>query len=98
MADAEAFIAYWSEAGGTERSNYTRFLDNLCKLIGVDVPGRSSDAARRTDYEYERQVIRHPRDGTTTPNYINLYRRGCFVLDKYYRIFIRLAARKINTK
>lgn len=29
MADAEAFIAYWSEAGGTERSNYTRFLDDL---------------------------------------------------------------------
>lgn len=81
MADVEDFIAYWREAGGTERSNYTRFLDDLCALIGVDKPGRASDEVRHNDYLYERHVQRHRRDGSTTPNYIDLYKRGCFVLE-----------------
>ena len=35
---AEAFIARWSAAGGSERANYQLFIGELCALLGVEAP------------------------------------------------------------
>lgn len=75
------FIARWSPSGGGERSNYQLFLTELCRLIGVDEPEPSVEAEDDNAYIFERRVIARHEDGRDTSNYIDLYKRGCFVLE-----------------
>ena len=79
--DVEAFIEYWSPTGGGERSNYQKFLNELCKLIGAPEPDRGQDGRQGKDYLFERAVKVRSIDGPETTNYIDLYKRGCFVLE-----------------
>ena len=78
-AEIEAFIARWEASGGAERANYALFLSELCDLLAVPRP----DAAHggMGDYRFERSVTRHEDDGSTSPRRIDLYKRGCFVLE-----------------
>ncbi|WP_162910652.1 class I SAM-dependent DNA methyltransferase [Hymenobacter oligotrophus] len=71
------FEARWAAAGGAERANYALFLHDLCRLLGVEPP-QPTTAQRHSDaYVLERDVT-FP-DGTH--GRIDLYKRGCFVLE-----------------
>ncbi|MFO8155077.1 MAG: type IIL restriction-modification enzyme MmeI, partial [Thiohalospira sp.] len=77
----EAFIARWRDTGGSERANYQLFLTELCALLGLPQPEPASDDTRDNGYVFERRVtIRNP-DGSENRGYIDLYKRGCFVLE-----------------
>jgi SAM-dependent methyltransferase len=79
--DADGFIARWSETGGGERSNYQMFLTELCELIGAPKPDPAKEDESRNHYVFERRVAALSLEGTSTSNYIDLYKRGCFVLE-----------------
>lgn len=73
------FIARWDGTEQAERANYARFLDELCDVLGV---ARPDPAVGPTgDYRYERGVTHHEADGSTSTRRIDLYKRGCFVLE-----------------
>src|SRR5215218_508676 len=74
-----AFIARWDGTEQAERANYARFLDELCAALDLPAPQPASGAGG--DYRYERGVTRHEADGTTSHRRIDLYKRGCFVLE-----------------
>ncbi|WP_018864389.1 DNA methyltransferase [Thioalkalivibrio sp. ARh3] len=77
----EAFLDRWLETGGSERANYQLFLTELCALLDLPQPDPASDDTADNAYVFERRVtIRNP-DGSENRGYIDLYRRGCFVLE-----------------
>lgn len=76
-----AFIDRWSPSGGGERSNYQLFLTELCALLGVSVPEPAQEDESRNAYVFERKVPARRLEGKTTANFIDLYKRGCFVLE-----------------
>ena len=65
----EQFIAKWQGASGGERSQSQSFLKDLCQALDLEEP-------KDGDYKFEFPVNGH--DGT---NFIDLYRRGCFMLE-----------------
>ena len=67
--------------GGAERANYQLFLSELCDLIGVDRPNPAGAETARNDYVFERAVRFRHDDGTVSPGRIDLYKKGCFVLE-----------------
>lgn len=74
----EDFIRRWSGGtGGAERANYALFLTELCNALGLAHPEPSSADSAENDYVFERAVRR--RDGSL--GRIDLYKRGCFVLE-----------------
>jgi len=77
--DIETFIGRWQASGGAERANYALFLAELCDVLGVPRPEAATGGAG--DYRFERSVTRHEKDGTTSTRRIDLYKRGCFVLE-----------------
>ncbi|MGE4579238.1 MAG: class I SAM-dependent DNA methyltransferase [Desulfuromonadales bacterium] len=80
-ADMEAFIRTWKASGGAERANYQLFLTELCKQLGVSPPEPTKPDDTENAYVFERTVTLQHGDGNTSPNYIDLYKRGCFVLE-----------------
>ncbi|KRB23756.1 class I SAM-dependent DNA methyltransferase [Mesorhizobium loti] len=79
MAD---FIGRWSNLdGGQERANYSLFLAELCDVIGVRRPDPALAEHDFNDYVFERRVQRKRPDGTTEAGRIDLYKRGCFILE-----------------
>jgi hypothetical protein len=79
---AEAFIKRWTEnRGGAERANYALFLVELCDLIGVPRPNPAGPETEYNDYVFERSVRFRHDDGSTSPGRIDLYKKGCFVLE-----------------
>lgn len=79
--DIDAFIETWAASGGGERSNYQLFLTQLCDLLGVPQPERAVEDEARNAYVFERRVTRRRLDGSTTATFIDLYKRGCFILE-----------------
>jgi hypothetical protein len=78
--DIEQFIARWQGLeGGRERSNYALFLIELAEALGVERPAPSD--SRRRDYAFERTVTFREPDGTASTGFIDLYKKGCFVLE-----------------
>ena len=81
-AEVEAFIARWGAGdGGQERANYALFLTELCDLIGAPRPDQASHDATANAYAFERAVTFREPDGSTSLGRIDLYKRGCFVLE-----------------
>src|ERR1041384_1115584 len=74
---ANAFISRWSKASPSERANSQLFLSELCDLLAVAHP----DPTRDIGYGFEYEVTQHHPDGTSTKGRIDLYKRGCFVLE-----------------
>src|SRR6266704_7150303 len=74
---ANAFISRWSNASPSERSNSQLFLSELCDLLAVPHPDPSRDSGYGFEYEVTQQ---HP-DGSSSKGRIDLYKRGCFVLE-----------------
>ncbi|HKJ77822.1 MAG TPA: type IIL restriction-modification enzyme MmeI, partial [Gammaproteobacteria bacterium] len=77
----EAFIDRWQGVTGAERANYQLFLTELCSLLGLPQPDPASDDTRDNAYVFERRVTIQNPDGSENRGYIDLYRRGCFVLE-----------------
>ena len=74
-----AFIERWEHSGAAERSNYASFLTELCTLLDLPRPDPSSPDNSQNNYIFERAITRRNPDGTTSPGFIDLYRRGSFV-------------------
>ena len=79
--DAAPFIQRWSQADGSERQNYQLFLTELCTLLDLPQPEPASQRLEDNTYVFERKVIFHHADGTESRGFIDLYKRGCFVLE-----------------
>jgi hypothetical protein len=80
-SDIEAFIRRWEKASGTERANYQLFLTELCKLLDLPQPDPARDDTRDNAYVFERRVLFQHGDGSESSGFIDLYRRGNFVLE-----------------
>ncbi|AKS41184.1 hypothetical protein HNQ63_002541 [Wenzhouxiangella marina] len=77
----EAFIERWQNGGGKERANYQLFLTELCQFLDLPGPEPASDDPASDSYVFEHRVDIHHPDGSSTRGYIDLYRRGHFVLE-----------------
>ncbi|HEY8229776.1 MAG TPA: type IIL restriction-modification enzyme MmeI, partial [Rhodanobacteraceae bacterium] len=77
----EAFIARWQHADGRERANYQLFLTELAALLDLPRPEPAGADDRDNAYVFERRVDFRHGDGSESYGYIDLYRRGCFVLE-----------------
>ncbi|MGA3005866.1 MAG: type IIL restriction-modification enzyme MmeI [Acetobacteraceae bacterium] len=78
----ERFIARWQGLeGGQERANYALFLSELFDAIGVPRPEPASAITLENDYVFERAVKEPSLDGAAGTGRIDLYKRGCFVLE-----------------
>lgn len=77
----DAFISRWAKAGGSERANYQLFLTELCALLQLPQPDPASEATHDNAYVFERRVLIRNPDGSTNNGFIDLYKRGSFVLE-----------------
>ncbi|MGN6368420.1 MAG: type IIL restriction-modification enzyme MmeI [Phycisphaerae bacterium] len=76
-----AFVTRWQSAGGVERANYQFFLTELCDLLQVPHPDPSVPDESKNNYVFDRAITATNPDGSTAPNFIDLYRRAHFVLE-----------------
>ena len=77
----EAFIARWSASAASERANYALFLAELCDVLEVPHPMPAGPDTSENAYVFERGVPLRHKDGSVTQGRIDLYKRGCFVLE-----------------
>jgi len=77
----DQFITRWKSSGASERANYQLFLTELCEILGVEKPRPASDKVHEADYTFERPVTFDDGEGNTSTNFIDLYKRHCFVLE-----------------
>ena len=78
---AATFIQRWAASGAAERANCQPFLSELCDLIGVPRPEPTKPDVAENAYVFERDVTFQNLDGSTSIGRIDLYKRGCFVLE-----------------
>jgi hypothetical protein len=75
------FIDRWRKSAAAERANYALFLSELCDFLEVPRPNPAVAEDARNNYVFERPVtFRHPT-GLSSTGFIDLYKRGCFVLE-----------------
>jgi hypothetical protein len=72
----DTFLARWRNAGGSERANYQLFIADLCALLEVVPPQPASEDTRDNAYVFERRVVFHHGDGSTSNGFIDCYRRA----------------------
>jgi hypothetical protein len=78
----ETFIARWQgREGGQERANYGLFLTELCETLALPRPDPADASPETNDYVFERVVKEPARGGEISSRRIDLYKRGCFVLE-----------------
>ncbi len=75
------FVARWQESGAAERANYQLFLSELCEVLDLPRPEPTRPKVDDNAYVFERDVTFQNLDGTTSIGRIDLYKRGCFVLE-----------------
>lgn len=78
-AAVEAFIARWDGTARAERANKDMFLTELCAVLGVEPPMPATGGLGA--YRFERAVTHHEDDGSRSQRFIDLYKRGSFVLE-----------------
>ena len=74
---AKTFITRWAAATASERANSQLFLSELCDVLEVARP----EPTRDRGYAFEVEVTEHHPDGSTSIGRMDLYKRGCFVLE-----------------
>lgn len=57
------------------------YLSELCDELGVTRPDPAGEATAANDCVFERAVTLRFNDDTTSTGRIDLYKRGCFVLE-----------------
>jgi len=80
-AAVAAFLRRWEASGAAERANYQLFLSELCDLLEVPRPEPTQPDDRNNAYVFERAVTFRHGTGLTSTGRIDLYKRGCFVLE-----------------
>ncbi|MDJ0756021.1 MAG: hypothetical protein QNJ45_21010 [Ardenticatenaceae bacterium] len=73
----DAFIDRWTASQAAERANYQLFLSELCDILDVNRPDPTTGLETDNAYAFEKSV--RTREGSTKR--IDLYKRGCFVLE-----------------
>ena len=74
------FEARWQPSGGAERADYSLFLTDLCDLLGMPRDA-TTDSPAQDAYVLERAVTFDDGAGKKSTGRIDLYKRGCFVLE-----------------
>lgn len=77
----DTFIGHWSQSSGAERANFQSFANALCELLGVPLPDPKKEAVAVNTYTFEYDVRFKDADGAESPGRIDLYKKGCFVLE-----------------
>lgn len=77
----DTFIARWEKSGGHERGSGQHFLLEFCELLGLEKPSPPVAENERNAYTFERRVDRRKPDGSSAPNWIDLYKSAHFVLE-----------------
>jgi hypothetical protein len=77
----QLFIDRWSKSGGAERANYALFLSELCDILDVPRPNPTRPEDDDNDYVFERRIVFINPDSSHSFGRIDLYKRGCFVLE-----------------
>lgn len=80
-AAIDTFISRWKDSGGHERGAGHQFLIEFCEILGLEKPDPPLADNERNSYTFERRVERKKPDGSTAPNWIDLYKSGHFVLE-----------------
>ncbi len=75
----DQFLSRWRHAGGSERANYQLFIADLCDLLEVEKPQPANLDTRDNPYVFERRVVFHHGDGSTSNGFIDCYKRGSFI-------------------
>src|SRR4051812_11947484 len=75
------FLRRWEASGAAKRANYALFLSELCDLLDVPRPEPTRPDDAENAYVFESAVTFQNGDGTTSTGRIDLYKRGCFVLE-----------------
>jgi len=78
---AESFITRWKRSSASERANYALFVSELSDLIEVPRPDPSTADEDANTYVIDKAVVFKELDGSSTTNFIDLYKRKCFVLE-----------------
>ncbi|MGR3761813.1 class I SAM-dependent DNA methyltransferase [Roseobacteraceae bacterium NS-SX3] len=76
----DEFITRWSASSGSEIANFQSFAHDLCELLGVERPKPAQSDGQTNDYRFERPVT-ETHTGKRRSRRIDLYRRGCFVME-----------------
>ncbi len=77
----DAFLIRWRDADGSERANYQLFVGELCALLDMPTPQPATGQPEQDGYVFERRVLFRHGDGSESVGFIDLYRRGAFVLE-----------------
>ena len=77
----DAFIKRWEASAASERANYQLFLTELCAVLEVEPPQPAGADGSLNSYVFEKAVRFPNRDGSVSVGYIDLYKRGHFVLE-----------------
>lgn len=75
----DQFLSRWRHAGGSERANYQLFIADLCDLLEVDKPQPADEDTRNNPYVFERRVVFHHGDDSTSDGFIDCHKRSSFV-------------------
>jgi SAM-dependent methyltransferase len=79
--NVDQFIDRWAVSGGSEQANYQLFLAELCDLLDVPRPEPATPDNQENGYVFERSLRFTDGEGSQTTNYIDLYKRDCFVCE-----------------
>jgi hypothetical protein len=75
------FIPRWLESSASERANYALFLSELSDFLHLPRPEPSRADEDANTYVIDKAVFYKELDGSMTTNFIDLYKRNCFVLE-----------------
>jgi hypothetical protein len=88
MTDAQSktktlsdFITRWEASGAAERANYQLFLCELCDILGVPRPEPAKADSSHNSYVFEHPVLFDDGLGHTTTKFVDLYKKGFFILE-----------------
>ncbi|MGB3524692.1 MAG: DNA methyltransferase [Flavobacteriales bacterium] len=76
-ATLQAFLTKWQLSGAAERANAQLFLAELCELLEVEGPQPKTGDEAANAYVFEKTIP----SVTDSSNFIDLYKRGIFVLE-----------------
>lgn len=79
--NVEELIARWKDTEASERANKDSFLKDLCRALQVPEPDGKTGDPSRDAYVFEATAVLLNEHGKTTSGSMDLYKRGCFVLE-----------------
>jgi hypothetical protein len=81
MGGITGFIQRWKASGGSEQANSQLFLAELCDVLDLSRPEPYRPVNEENTYSFERKVFIPGGEGRNELKRLDLYRKGCFVLE-----------------